>query len=35
MCAWRFATLSNWLAQIAPLGSEAASRSAIRPDTFT
>ena len=33
--AWRLARLSNWLAQIAPFGSEALSCSASRPDTFT
>jgi hypothetical protein len=32
MCAWRFATLSNWLAQTAPFGSIAASSSASRPE---
>ena len=31
----RLATLSNWLAQIAPFGSLFASCSASRPDTFT
>jgi len=30
--AWRLATLSNWLAQIAPAGSLAASASASRPE---
>ena len=34
-CARRLATLSNWLAQIAPLGSLAASFAAMRPETFT
>ena len=33
--AWRFATLSNWLAQTAPFGSLLASFSATRPETFT
>jgi hypothetical protein len=32
MWARRLATLSNWLAQIAPFGSLAASSSASRPD---
>jgi hypothetical protein len=35
MCACRLATLSNWLAQMAPLGSLAAISSARRPETFT
>ena len=35
ICAWRFATLSNWFAQMAPFGSLLASFSATRPDTFT
>ena len=30
--AWRLAVLSNWLAQIAPLGSFAAISSARRPE---
>ena len=33
--AWRLATLSNWLAQIAPFGSVFASSSARRPESFT
>ena len=31
-CAWRLATLSNWLAQTAPFGSVASSFSASRPE---
>ena len=33
--AWRLATLSNWLAQIAPFFSVCANCSASRPDSLT